>query len=123
MRISDWSSDVCSSDLRVVSILFVSDNGIPFTEGESHETRFVNLGLFYVSANVIWECLDHARPYSPRCSCTNRTTRSRTSGENLLFLLMASFSQELKPPQNPVRSKDGRCERLAQLDSGNLVRL
>src|SRR5690606_23229289 len=45
----------------------------------------------------------HCDGYSPRCSCTNRTARSRTSGENLLFLLMAPFSQELKPPQNPVR--------------------
>src|SRR5690606_30114726 len=45
----------------------------------------------------------HCDGYSPRCSCTNRTARSRTSGENLLFLLMAPFSQKLEPPQNPGR--------------------
>src|SRR5690606_5925571 len=45
----------------------------------------------------------HCDGYSPRCSCTNRTARSRTSGENLLFLLMAPFSQKLEPPQNSVR--------------------
>src|SRR5690606_13826569 len=45
----------------------------------------------------------HWEGYSSRCSCTKRTARSRTSGENLLFLLMAPFSQELEPPQNPVR--------------------
>src|SRR5690606_34725057 len=45
----------------------------------------------------------HCDGYSPRCSCTNRTARSRTSGENLLFLLMAPFSQRLEPPQNSVR--------------------
>src|SRR5690606_20880630 len=47
----------------------------------------------------------HCDGYSPRCSCTNRTARSRTSGENLLFLLMAPFSQKLEPPQNSVRFK------------------
>src|SRR5699024_8748645 len=47
----------------------------------------------------------HSDRYSSRCSCTRRTARSRTSGENLLFLLMAPFSQEMKPPQNPGRFK------------------
>src|SRR5690606_31768467 len=45
----------------------------------------------------------HNDEYSPRCSCTNRTARSRTSGENLLVLLMTAFSQEMQPPQNPGR--------------------
>ena len=38
-------------------------------------------------------------PYSPRCSSTMRTARSRTSGENLFDLFMAPFSQMLEPPQ------------------------
>ncbi|WP_264986045.1 hypothetical protein, partial [Pseudomonas aeruginosa] len=41
--------------------------------------------------------------------CTNRTARSRTSGENLLFLLMAPFSQKLEPPQNPGRFSGRDC--------------
>ncbi|MSP98339.1 MAG: hypothetical protein EXR29_14220 [Betaproteobacteria bacterium] len=41
--------------------------------------------------------------YSPRCSCTIRTARSRTSGENLLDLFMAPSSQGLEPPRNPGR--------------------
>src|SRR5690606_22214185 len=41
--------------------------------------------------------------YSPRCSCTIRTARSRTSGENLDDFFMAPFSHELEPPQNPGR--------------------
>ncbi len=45
----------------------------------------------------------HSDGYSPRCSCTSRTARSRTSGENLFDLFMAPFSQELEPPQNPGR--------------------
>ncbi|MCT9074910.1 hypothetical protein N6G06_26575, partial [Cupriavidus gilardii] len=57
--------------------------------------------------------------YSPRCSCTNRTARSRTSGENLLFLLMAPFSQKLEPPQNPGRFKE-RNELLREI--GDLER-
>jgi GTP cyclohydrolase II len=32
-----------------------------------------------------------------------RTARSRTSGENFVDLVMASFSQEFKPPPNPGR--------------------
>ena len=45
----------------------------------------------------------HSDGYSPRCSCTMRTARSRTSGENLFVLFMAPFSQELEPPQIPGR--------------------
>ncbi len=45
----------------------------------------------------------HNDGYSPRCSCTILTARSRTSGENFFDLFMASSSQELKPPQNPGR--------------------
>jgi len=47
----------------------------------------------------------HSDGYSPRCSCTKRTARSRTSGENLFYgvLFIAPFSQDLEPPQNPRR--------------------
>src|SRR5690554_5793963 len=45
----------------------------------------------------------HSEGYSPRCSCTMRTARSRTSGENFDDLFMAPSSQELEPPQNPGR--------------------
>ena len=42
--------------------------------------------------------------YSPRCSCTMRTARSRISGEKRFdFLFMAPSSQSLEPPQNPRR--------------------
>jgi hypothetical protein len=40
------------------------------------------------------------RGYSPRCSCTIRTARSRTSGENLFNLLMAQSSQSVEPLRN-----------------------
>jgi hypothetical protein len=45
----------------------------------------------------------HSDGCSPRCSCTSRTARSLTSGENLFDLFMAPFSQMLEPPQNPGR--------------------
>jgi hypothetical protein len=45
----------------------------------------------------------HREGYSPRCSCTMRTARSRTSGENFVDLLMAPSSQKLEPLQNPGR--------------------
>src|SRR6476469_4621015 len=45
----------------------------------------------------------HRDGYSPRCSSTMRTARSRTSGENLFDFFMAPFSQMLEPPQNPGR--------------------
>src|SRR5690625_1692320 len=47
--------------------------------------------------------------YSPRCSCTSRTARSRTSGENLFDLVMAPFSQIVEPPRNPGRFTGARC--------------
>ena len=45
----------------------------------------------------------HSDGYSPRCSYTSRTARSRTSGENLFDFFMAPSSQELEPPQKPGR--------------------
>ena len=43
------------------------------------------------------------RAYSPRCSCTILTARSRTSGENLFDFFMAQSSQRKEPPQKPGR--------------------
>lgn len=66
--------------------------------------------------------------YSPRCSCTRRTARSRTSGENLFyFLFRAQSSQRKEPPQNPGRfqaltTKLSRRETAPRL-SGRLQRL
>ena len=51
----------------------------------------------------------HSEGYSPRCSRTMRTARSRTSGENLFELLMAQSSQRKEPPQNPGRFKLNTC--------------
>src|SRR5205085_7128069 len=45
----------------------------------------------------------HCESYSPRCSNTIFTARSRTSGENLFDVLMAPSSQELEPPRFPGR--------------------
>ncbi|MEC5211755.1 hypothetical protein RCH06_000285 [Polaromonas sp. CG_9.5] len=45
----------------------------------------------------------HSDGYSPRCSCTMRTARSRTSGKNLFDFFMAQSSQRFEPPQNPGR--------------------
>src|SRR5690606_3471677 len=45
----------------------------------------------------------HREGYSPRCSCTMRTARSRTSGEYFASFFMAPFSQRLEPPRNPGR--------------------
>ena len=45
----------------------------------------------------------HSEGYSPRCYCTMRTARSRTSGENLFDFFMAQSSQRFEPPQNTGR--------------------
>lgn len=45
----------------------------------------------------------HCEGYSPRCSCTMRTARSRTSGENLFDLVVARSSQSGGPPPNTGR--------------------
>ena len=42
----------------------------------------------------------HSEGYSPQCSCTMRTARSRTSGENLFDFFIAQSSQRFEPPQN-----------------------
>lgn len=53
----------------------------------------------------------HKDGYSPRCSCTSRTARSRTSGENFVWFAMTPFSQSLEPPQNPGRFSCGHPAR------------
>src|SRR3546814_13936715 len=51
----------------------------------------------------------HSEPYSARCSTTIRTARSRTSGENLLVVLLITDapSHKLEPPGNPGRFSSG----------------
>ena len=61
----------------------------------------------------------HSEGYSPRCSRTMRTARSRTSGENWFdFLLMAQSSQRKEPPQNPGRFKAHQSQRWPRCSSG-----
>ena len=45
----------------------------------------------------------HNEGYSPRCSRTMRTARSRTSGENFVDLFIQVSSQRFYPPRNPRR--------------------
>ena len=45
----------------------------------------------------------HRDGYSPLCTCTRRTARFRTSGENFFDFFMAQSSQRFKPPQNTGR--------------------
>jgi hypothetical protein len=45
----------------------------------------------------------HREGYSPRCSRTIRTARSRTPGGNFADVLMAPCPQMLEPRQNPGR--------------------
>ena len=54
---------------------------------------------------------DHSDGDSPRCSCTMRTARSRTSNENLFVLFMAHSHQRVEPPQEPGRFSSFRPAR------------
>ena len=45
----------------------------------------------------------HGEGYSPQCSCTMRTARSRTSAENLFDFFIIQSSQRFEPPQKPGR--------------------
>ena len=42
----------------------------------------------------------HNEGYPPRCSCTMRTARSRSSGESLFDFFLAPYSQRNEPIQN-----------------------
>jgi len=65
----------------------------------------------------------HCDGYSPRCSCTMRTARSRSSGENFGDFLMAPFSQAKEPSQNPGRFREPRPRRLTRGSAEGSVRL
>ncbi len=57
----------------------------------------------------------HSDVYPPRCYCTTRTARSRTSGENLFdFLFMAQSSRRNEPSQIPGRFTEFIANALAQ---------
>src|SRR3546814_16538459 len=45
MRISDWSSDVCSSDLEAIDVLERSDKLLRASVGPKHVGIFVNCGF------------------------------------------------------------------------------
>jgi hypothetical protein len=45
----------------------------------------------------------HCDSCSPWCSCTSRTARSRTSGEKVVDVFIAPYSQKLEPPEKSGR--------------------
>ena len=47
--------------------------------------------------------MDSIAAHSDGCSCTKRTPRSRTYGENLFDFFISQSSQRKEPPQNPGR--------------------
>jgi hypothetical protein len=53
--------------------------------------------------SAIEQIAAHCEACFPARSNTIRTARSRTSGENLVALVMTPSSQGLEPPQNPAR--------------------
>lgn len=84
----------------------------PFVEGLGHAA---DLGSMDSMAA-------HSEGYSPRCSRTMRTARSRTSGENWFdFLLMAQASQRKEPPQTRGGSVPGP-KRREPMPSGWFIR-
>src|SRR5690606_19130675 len=56
--------------------------------------------------------------YSPRCSCTIRTARSRTSGENFFDLFMGSILSEVGASTNPGAVQHLLLALLVALSSG-----
>src|SRR3546814_14289776 len=58
MRISDWSSDVCSSDLRPYDAYAAMDFEIPIgTRGDCYDRFMVRVEEVYQSAKIIKQCL------------------------------------------------------------------
>ena len=80
-----------------------SDVVVPALAPVSTSSRLTH-SLLVCGTQPIFEAIDsmaaHSDRYSPRCSCTIRTARSRTSGENLFELFMAQSSQRFEPPQH-----------------------
>jgi hypothetical protein len=75
----------------------------PFMQGLRHAAVLASNGLNGADSEG----------YSARCSCTMRTARSRTSGENLFDFFMAQSSQNVEPPSNSGRFTADSRQRLA----------
>jgi hypothetical protein len=83
-----------------------SDVVTPSRLPESISTRLTQVSKVWgtqPTLGAIDSTAAHSDGYSPRCSSTIRTARSRISGENLFDLFMTPFSQRLEPPENPGR--------------------
>jgi hypothetical protein len=76
-----------------------------------NQWKFFSLNSFsmrhYQAVQPIFDDIDssaaHCDSYSFCCSCTNRTARSRTSGEYLTCFFITLSSQEIESPVNPGR--------------------
>lgn len=78
-----------------------SDVVVPALAPVSTSSRYTH-SLSVCATQPIFGAIDsmaaHNEEYSPRCSCTMRTARSRPSGENLFDLFMAQSAQRFEPP-------------------------
>src|SRR3546814_14177561 len=86
MRISDWSSDVCSSDL-LTDIAF-GERATPTQAGEH-------------AAKPVAQALKH-RPYSQKSKTTTKTSAGETSWPTCILGRLRSYSSKIRsrPPPN-----------------------
>src|SRR3546814_8713465 len=95
MRISDWSSDVCSSDLECTS------RGISLSESEN---QAVYSGCSYNWQSGAWS------GWNSSCSASATRTRSVTCRRDPLGTTVAdSFCASAKPATSEVSGQYGGC--------------
>src|SRR3546814_2332687 len=98
MRISDWSSDVCSSDLAATGTLYHAHRGNPAggrDEHRTHPARHRGRRIRY-DAVAGWRSTDPPQP-SPRRSLGERQDRARSAGHLTGSALHLPVSQKWGP--------------------------
>src|SRR3546814_2657847 len=96
MRISDWSSDVCSSDLCHARLAITDSGGI------QEETTYLNIPCLTLRPNT-------ERPITVTQG-TNRLVRPETLGE----MVDRALNGELKPVHRPALWYGRTAERVVQ---------
>src|SRR3546814_2301531 len=101
MRISDWSSDVCSSDLEYLDALYddpglvLAIRGVSFTPYLMSELHDQN-GMLVMERSCQWKGLHWPAPFSSDFPLTFLTETHPVTGETRITLRDTDFNELLR---------------------------
>src|SRR3546814_12566212 len=108
MRISDWSSDVCSSDLTVQRCLAGGD---AHAAAEVHKMTFAQKGTFKARPHPLRKERRFGERHRPR-QCDGELSTPETGDQRAFAIVVVRHPAEPAPDRPPQRTphKSGRAQ-------------